>query len=336
MIIKSRAPVRISYGGGGTDVSPYTEDHGGVALNVTINKYVSGSLELSPDNRIILHSYDYNKTICLDNGDELKYNNELDLLKAVVKHSHKSKKGLKMKLASDVPPRSGLGGSATAFVAALGLFNHLKDSNKFTPYELAEFAYKLERRELRIPGGRQDQYAASFGGLNFIEFKGDDFVRVTPLNLKRDYMLELEENTLLFRVPPRKKTDDILADQKKNLKTGKSLSSMHRNKEIAYKMKDALYAGDFQCFGGLLHEAWETKKQFSSLISNPMIDKLYNTAIKNGALGGKITGAGGGGHMIFFCDSDKKRDVMKSLTKMGARPVSFSFNFEGLETWEVN
>jgi len=335
MVIRSRAPLRISLGGGGTDVSPYTEEYGGVALNAAINKYSWGSLDFTHDGKIHLHSYDYNQTLSLKNISALKYDGKLDLLKAVIKHMYNGKNGINLYLRTDVGPRSGLGGSASAFVAAIGLFNHIKGRRTMSPYEIAEFAYKLEREELKVPGGRQDQYATVFGGFNFMEFKGHDFVRVTPLKIKKDYLLELETNTILVRIVPRKMADDVLADQRKNVQTGKTLEAMHSTKELAYEMKDALLGGDLDAFGGLLHRAWEEKKKFSKLISNPEIDRLYSIARKNGAIGGKITGAGGGGHMIFYCKFNTEQKVKEALAKAGAIPVDFSFDFNGLQTWEV-
>lgn len=336
MIIRGRAPVRLGLGGGGTDVSPYTEDYGGAVLNATINKYCWASLSFRKDSKVHLHSYDYNKTISFDSVHDIVPDGELSLMKAVIEDIYTGKKGLNMFLRSDVPPRSGLGGSATAFVAALGVFNHLKGARRLNIYEIAEKAFDLERNKLKIPGGRQDQYCATFGGFNFMEFKGKDFVRVAPLKLKRDIVLELEKNLILCRAPPREKTDDVLADQKKNVESGKSLESMHKTKETAFAMKRALLNEDLTEFGKLLHTAWEEKKKFSSLISNKKIDAIYKAALSKGAIGGKITGAGGGGHMLFYCKPDTEIEVKKALIEQGATPTNYSFDFNGLETWEVD
>ncbi len=337
MIIRSRSPVRIGLGGGGTDVSPYTEEYGGAVLNVTINKYAWGSLEFTDDKQVHMHSHDFNKTISLNNLADIKLDGDLDLLKLGVKRLYHGTKGLQLFLRSDVPPRSGLGGSAAAFVAVVGLFNAIKNgSDKLNPYEIAELAYEMERKDMGIHGGRQDQYATVFGGMNFMEFKGNDFVRVTPVKLKQDYLLELEKNLVLCRVNIPRPTDDVLTDQKKNVSEGKSLENMHQTKQIAYDMHSALLRGDLNRFGELLHEGWLQKKQFSSLISNPHIDNLYDSARKAGAIGGKISGAGGGGHMIFYCAPNSEMAVRKSLQENGATPVDFSFEHSGMQTWEVN
>jgi len=335
LIIRSRAPVRLGLAGGGTDVSPYTEEHGGAVLNATINKYASGSLEFREDGKVHLHSFDYDKTISLDHIKDLGNDGDLALFKTVINRLYKGRNGLNLYLHTEVPPRSGLGGSAAAFIAIVALFNHLQTAKKLTPYELAELAYELERKDLGIPGGRQDQYATVFGGLNFMEFKGNEFVRVSPLKIKKDVLLELEKNLILVRAPERKHTDDILADQKKNVETGKTIEHMHRTKELAIEMKNVLLLGDLHSFGEILHQAWEEKKKFSTMISNPEIDRIYALAREHGAIGGKITGAGGGGHMLFYCSPNKEMYVRNALQRIGCMPVDFSFNMEGLETWEA-
>lgn len=338
MIIRSRAPLRISFGGGATDLSPYTEEYGGVALNVAINKYSWGSLQFNSSGKIRLHAqiYDEYKNKVYNSINDIEYSGELDLLKSVLLNMYKGKNGIDLFLKSDAPGRSGLGGSATAFVATIGLFNHTKLRNKLTPYETAELAFKLEREDLKVLGGRQDQYASVFGGINFLEFKGHDFVRVIPLRIKQDYIYELEKHTILIRGPPRKLTDQILERQSKNIKSGKMLESLHKTKQLAYDLKDALSTGDFNSFGEILDKAWEEKKKFTSGMSTPEIDRLFKVAKKHGAYGGKITGAGGGGHIIFYCKSNTEHKVQEALKKAGATPVDFSFDFKGLQTWEVN
>ncbi len=334
--IRSKSPLRISFGGGGTDVSPYTEDYGGVALNVTINKYSYGYLELKSDKLVTLKSYNYNKELSFDLNEVINYGTNLDLLLSVFKNTYTGNTGLNLELYSEAEPRSGLGGSAAAFCSLIGLFNHLKNQRKLNSYEISELAYKLEREELKILGGRQDQYASVFGGLNFIEFKGHDFVRVSPLRIKKDYILELESNLILAKVNQRNDTERILEDQKKNILSGKSIESMHRTKELAYDMRDALYNGNLDFFGKLLDDAWEEKKKFTNLMSNEHINNLYNVAKINGALGGKITGAGGGGHILFYCKTYKKELVQRALIKEGATIVDFSFDFDGLQVWDVD
>lgn len=336
MFIRSRAPVRISFAGGGTDVSPYTEEHGGCIVSATINKYAWGSLKPGKGREVSLKDT-HTELTRFDSVDELAYGGPLDLLAAVVKNMHGGSKGLSMVLRGDIPPRSGLGSSASAFVALIGLFNHLRREDRLTDYEIAELAYRLEREELGNKGGRQDQYATVFGGLNYIEFKGDDFVKVNPLRIKKDYLLELEKNLILVHVMDRSQSGDIISDQVKSYTDKKKsvVEALHSVKALAEETHKALRKGDLNRFGELLHEGWVEKKKFSSLMSNDYIDKVYDVARKSGALGGKISGAGGGGHMIFYCESGREEDVARKLTEAGANVRSFSFDMQGLQTWEV-
>lgn len=338
MIIRSKSPVRIGFAGGGTDTPPYCDEFGGVVVNATINKYVWATLKTRKDNKIILHSEDFGLKLEFNSVNEMKYDKQLDLFKAVVKNMNfHLKTGFELYLRSDVSLNSGLGGSASAFVAAISIFNHLLGEQRMTYYEIAELAHELERKELEIPGGRQDQYATQFGGFNFIEFKGGDFVRVSPLDLEKDTLLELEKNLVLIQVEKRKEGGYIISDQKKNLekKKEKTWEGMHKTKKLAKETKYALLRGDLTKFGKLLDTAWEEKKKFSKLISNKHIDELYETAKKHGAIGGKITGAGGGGHMFFYCKPDTELSVANALEKKGAKIIQFSFDFEGTQVWDA-
>src|SRR3989344_84435 len=192
MIIRSRSPVRISFAGGGTDVPPYRDEKGGCVVSATINKYAYATLEQRADSIIHIHSADFLKSLEFKNTSEIEYNNELDLLKAVIKKMAPSA-GMNIFMRCDVPPKSGLGSSAAAFSAMIGLFNHMRKERKMTDYEVAELAYRLEREELKVGRGNQDQYATVFGGMNFIEF-GNGWVKVNPLRMKKDHLLELEKH----------------------------------------------------------------------------------------------------------------------------------------------
>jgi len=342
MIIRSRSPVRVSFGGGGTDVPPYCDEHGGCVVSATINKYAYGTLFKRNDQEIHIESADFLKSLKFGSVEELTYDQELDAIKAVIKNMSNGF-GVNVFIRSDVPPRSGLGGSASIFSALIGLFNHMKREKKMTDYEVAELAHKLEREELRISGGMQDQYATVFGGINYIEFT-KNWVRVNPLKMMRRHILELEKNLVLVYAADRPTGSngnvlaDILADQKKGYVEKKVgvVNALHKTKEIAEDMRFALLRGDLNTFGELMHKAWEEKKKFSSLISTGYINDLYNLAIKFGAIGGKITGAGGGGFMAFYCEPNKEHIVSKGLEKAGARVIPFSFDWKGLQTWEVS
>lgn len=338
MIIRSRSPLRISFGGGGTDVPPVCDELGGCVVSATINKYSYATLAQRSDKEIHIESADFLKNIKFGSMSEIEYNNELDLLKAVIKKMNTSELGLDIFMRSDVPLKSGLGSSAASFAAMIGLFNHMKKERKMTNYEVAELAYKLEREELKIGGGKQDQYATVFGGLNFIEF-GNKWVRVNPLKLKKDHILELEKHMILAFTQNRQteSSGDIIKDQiSLFVKKDKNVREAFENtKTIAQEMRYALLRGDMESFGKLLHEAWESKKKHSRMISNPYIDSIYETARKNGAIGGKITGAGGGGFILFYCEQNKEHVVMEKLEKMGVKPMTFTFDWEGLQTWEM-
>lgn len=331
---RSRAPVRISFAGGGTDVSPYCEEHGGCVVSATVNKYAWTSLRFIDREKIILEDT-YNELKEYPNLSELMYDGNLDLMKVVLKHFQPSK-GLDVYMRNDIPPRSGLGSSASAFVSLIGLFNKINDF-KLTDYEIAELAYRLERDELGNRGGRQDQYAAVFGGLNFIEFNTDGSVRVDPIRLKRDHFLELEKNLVLVYTMDRSVSGDIIEDQTEKYvgKKKATLEGLEETKNLALDVNQALMCGDLTEFGCLLHKAWESKKKFSKLITNRKIDGIYKAARKNGALGGKISGAGGGGHMILYCESGREEAVSESLENLGARVVPFTLDRHGLESWEI-
>jgi D-glycero-alpha-D-manno-heptose-7-phosphate kinase len=331
-LIKSRTPLRISFVGGGTDVSPFPEKYGGMVVNATITKYVTSTLRFRNDKKLKIEIVGEGKIIYPD-IKKIKYDGKFDLVKATIKHLYSGKRGLDIYIYKEVAPRSGLGGSATLFVNIIGLFNELL-KKKLDKYKIAELAYKLEREELKNLGGRQDQYAAVFGGINFIEFKGKNFVRVTPLNIAKETIYSLEENLILLDIGKRKNSGQIIEEQIKNVETKKStLEAMLKTKEMVGELKEALLSNDLKRFGILLDKAWQLKKKFSSKISRPDIDKLYEDLKKAGAIGGKISGAGGGGHMVVFCRPFKRDKVEKAALKWGAKLVSFKLENSGLVTW---
>lgn len=336
MEVRSKAPVRISFGGGGTDVSPYPEERGGCVVSTTINKFVWSTLTPRKDKEICIESYDYMRSLKFRSLDEVVYGDELDLIKAVIKKMNDTSQGVNIFARGDVPPKSGIGGSASAFVSIIGLFNHIR-RKKMNSYEIAELAYHLEREELKNKGGRQDQYASVFGGLNFIEFRGGDDVRLIPLKISEDNYLELEKNLVLAYVSKRAESGDIISEQIKSYskKEKEIVGALDAVKEIALEMKDALMSGDLNYFGELLHRGWESKKKFNPMVTTSFIDDLYAFARKYGAVGGKITGAGGGGHMVFYCEPNKEQVVKEKLKAAGANVIDFSFDRNGLQTWKI-
>jgi D-glycero-alpha-D-manno-heptose-7-phosphate kinase len=340
MIIRSKAPLRISFSGGGTEVSPYKDEYGGVVLSATIDKYAYGSLRRRDDRNVAVTSLDYDIVAKYNLDTEMDYDGELDLVKAVIKNLNKGyKQGFDFFIHSDAPPGSGLGSSSTMVVALIGLLKHLQ-SLPLTNYEIASLAYHIEREDLGIKGGMQDQYAATFGGFNFIEFgpgPGLSNIVVNPLRIDAGIINELEYRLLLCYTGRTRLSANIITTQVDayTRKEGEVLKAMEELKKITIELKNALLQARLDDFGRLLHEAWINKKKMARQITNDTIDALYATARKHGALGGKILGAGGGGYLLLYCEFDKKHLVAKELEKLGGQFVEFTFDHHGLQTWEV-
>jgi D-glycero-alpha-D-manno-heptose-7-phosphate kinase len=334
LIIRSKAPLRISFAGGGTDVPPYPEERGGAVLSTTINKYAYATLIPREDETINVKSLDYDIVAKYRTDERLFYDGELDLVKAVI-NNMESKQGLDLFMHSDAPPGSGLGSSSTVVVTLVGLFQKWLNI-PLTDYDIAELAYKIERKDLGIRGGKQDQYAATFGGFNYIEFHKESTI-VNPLRIKRNILNELEYRLLLCYTGRTRLSANILKEQVEKFvkKEKQSVESLDELKAICMDMKNALLRGYLDEFGELLHQGWMHKKKLASKISNPEIDKLYETARENGAIGGKILGAGGGGYLLLFCDFDKKHILAEKLENLGGQIVDFGFDFKGLQAWNV-
>lgn len=334
MIIRSKAPLRISFGGGGTDISPYPEEKGGAVLSTTIDKYAYCTLVERKDDFINVKSLDYDVVARYHVSDEPKYDGKLDLVKAAIKVLE-VKNGFDLFLHSDAPPGSGLGTSSTLVVALVGAFKQWLKL-PLTDYDIAELAYHIEREEAGIKGGQQDQYAATFGGFNFIEFLGKTTV-VNPLRINRDILNELEYRLMLCYTGGTRLSAGIIDDQVSRYiqKEDDIVFALEETKKLALNMKNAILLGKVNELGLLLHEAWCCKKRFSSKMTDPRIDKLYQVARQNGVIGGKLLGAGGGGHMLFLCEFDKRHIVAERLEKLGAKIVNFTFDFRGMQSWEV-
>lgn len=338
MIIRCKAPLRISFCGGGTDVSPYVEERGGVVLSATIDKYAYGNLVETDEPRIEVLSLDYDIVAQFESAHDLRYDGNLDLVKAVLRHmglnqEGEFRKGLRLLLHSDAPPGSGLGSSSSLMVCLVALFAHWLQQ-PLSSYEVAQLAYKLERQELAIQGGMQDQYAATFGGLNLIEFTASG-VLVNPLRPSSDILNELQYHLLLcytggVRLSARILERQIASYVEKKVDVVEALDEL---KALTYEMKNALLKGELTAFGHLLHHAWEHKKRLDPAITNSQIDALYEAARERGALGGKILGAGGGGYLLVYCPIDKKHEIAGALEAVGGRVVPFSFTEKGVETW---
>jgi D-glycero-alpha-D-manno-heptose-7-phosphate kinase len=336
MIIRSKAPLRISFCGGGTDVSPYKDERGGVVLSATIDKYAYGTLRLRTDRQITVKSLDYDIVAKYNLDEEMNYDGELDLVKAAIKNLNNGyRQGFDFFIHSDAPPGSGLGSSSTMVVALIGLLKHWQRL-PLTNYEIADIAYHIEREDLGIKGGMQDQYAAVFGGFNLIEFNAKGVI-VNPLRIDRETINELEYHLLLCYSGRTRLSANIINTQIDAYVQKKEdvILAMDEMKKIAIDMKNALLQGRLDNFGHLLHEAWINKKKMASQITSAQIDTLYETARRHGALGGKILGAGGGGYLLLYCDFDKKHTVAEELEKVGGQVVEFTFEQFGLQSWQV-
>jgi len=328
MTIISRAPVRISFGGGGTDLASYYEKYGGVVVSAAINKYFYTVLELREDERIQLISSDLQINLTVRDFYDLKFGEGLDIPVAVIKHFG-VERGMNMFMASEIPPGTGLGSSGAVTVNIINVINHLEHLN-MGKQEIAETAYHIEHDELGMPIGKQDEYAAAFGGLNFMRFERDR-ITVEPLQIKEEAKQRLEEDIMLFFTGRTRQSSHILKSQDESCRDDEGLviESLHNIKRIALEVKKALEEGDLRRFGELLHESWENKKKLAHGISNERIDSIYNTALQKGAVGGKLTGAGGGGYMMLYCEKRYQKDVQKALEGLGMQRIFFRFDMHG-------
>ncbi|HXB39481.1 MAG TPA: dehydrogenase [Bacteroidia bacterium] len=340
MIIRSKAPLRIGLAGGGTDVSPYSDIYGGAILNATIDLYAYASLEPLENGKIEFCIDGTDKCITLKSAKELELVEGFELFTGVYNRVIKqfNLNALSFRLTSyiEAPQGSGLGTSSTIVVSLLGAFVEWLNL-PLGKYDIAHLAYEIERVDLNMSGGKQDQYAATFGGINYIEFMGDKVI-VNPLQLKTKILYELEFNLLLYFTATQRMSAAIIDEQVKNVKekNEKSVEAMHNLKEQAHQMKDSLLKGELNKIGEILHFGWQNKKQMAHSISNTLIDDIYTAALKSGANGGKISGAGGGGFMFFFCPGITKIKVARAIESFGGKVQPFKFTQQGLTTWTIN
>jgi len=332
-IIRARAPVRISFGGGGTDMSFYFSDRIGYVLSTTINKFCYASVTVRSDFRTRLISRDFHEVQEYDNIGQMKYGDCLDLVKACAK-AMEPPFGFDLETYSEIEPGTGLGGSAAISAAIVGAFNHFRNENYLDRYQLADLAYQAERIELGVPGGWQDQYASVFGGLNLIEFRKEEII-VLPLRVPEDVMLELHFNLLLFRIGGIRDSGQIVRDQQQRFDNLKNalVAKYDQLTRLTINMKDELLKGALKTFGKMLDDAWQIKKEFSNRITNAQINTLYDRAKKAGALGGKMLGAGEGGYLMLYCESAQQPDVIAAMGELGVQQERFEFVDTGLQTW---
>ena len=333
---RARAPLRIGLAGGGTDVDPYASLKGGAVFNTTINKYAYCTVVPTNDHMISVHSTDYGKYEAPIDDDPLPLDGNMDLAKVVSNHFigegfSEIANGFKLYLQSEAPPGSGLGGSSTVIVSIIEAFCKWQGI-RMGSYKKAKLAYKLEREDIGLKGGKQDQYTAVFGGFNFMKFHAHG-VDVNRVSIDADVINELQYRSVLCYTGRPRESAQIIESQVESFNKGQNEDSLDKTKELSYSMVDAMERGDINGVGEVLDQAWQYKKQFSSKITNPIIDKLYNVAKENGAIGGKVSGAGGGGFMYFICDHKSKYMVSKALQAHGAKISDFMFEPNGVTSW---
>jgi D-glycero-alpha-D-manno-heptose-7-phosphate kinase len=331
--VRARSPVRISFGGGGSDLTHFFAEYSGAVINTTISLYTHATLRVRNDERVIIHSRDLKDSlVAKDFQHALLPVGRFGLIQALLK-SIRPSFGFELYLHSDFPMNSGLGGSAVVASTILGCFNQFR-RDKWDLHELAELAFQAERLYLGIAGGWQDQYATVFVGFNFMEFRMDQNI-VHPLRIHPDILLELEESLILCDTGTPHDSGDIHNDQRMQMKKENIRQIAQSNVDLTYRMRNHLLRGRLIQFGQSLNEAWQLKRQFSNKISNKRIDQIYDSALLQGAVGGKLLGAGGGGFFVFYTPPFLKHSVIDYLESSGLRIQPFRFENEGLQAWSV-
>lgn len=335
MIIRSRAPARIEFGGGGTDLPMYFNNNTGYVLSATINKHVYGTLKPKHTNDLKVLYSDFKRSKIFEDVKREAFDDDLKIIKDTINHL-KINYGVDIFLRSDIPPNTGLGTGATVAATIAGLFNHLKYEKAMSKYEIAELIYKINNIGKKIPGGKQCQYASVFGGINLLEFKPDGSTMVHNLNIKRSTLLELEKNLILVYIGKRQDINQLITDQQISYSEQEKKQALDKLKDLALEMKYSLLRNDLTTFGENLSKAWTLKKQMNPSMTTQKINDIYNMALKFGAIGGRMIGAGAGGHMLFYCESNKEQQVASRLQEAGLGIIDFSFTNKGLETWEAS
>lgn len=340
MIIRSKAPLRLGLAGGGSDVSPYSDIYGGLILNATINLYTYCTIEETNDGLISIDSDDAHCHESYPVLSSLEIDGKANLIKGVynrvVKEFGIVPCSFKITTYNDAPVGSGLGTSSAMVVCILKAFIEWK-SLPLGDYETSRLAYEIERKDLELSGGKQDQYAAAFGGFNYMEFLQNDLVIVNPLKIKRWIVDELEASMVLYFTNVSRSSAAIIDQQKKNTSSGNQTATeaMHRIKQSAIDMKLALLKGDMKELARILGEAWENKKKMADAITNPMIQEVFDVAIPAGALAGKVSGAGGGGFVMLMVEPTRKKEVINALGKLDGFVMPFQFTEGGAHGWKI-
>ena len=338
--VRARAPLRLGFAGGGTDVSPYSDTFGGCVLNATLGMFAHCSIEVRSDRKVKFTALDYEQEVEADVDEELIPSGRLALHKAVHRRIVRQFLGgaslpVTVMTASDAPAGSGLGSSSTLVVAMIEAYRELL-ALPLGEYDVAHLAYMIERVDVGQAGGRQDQYAATFGGINFIEFSAEQAI-VNPLRIRRSTLMELEAMLVLYLTGISRESARIITRQSESLRSGHEelLQAMHQIKRDAYVMKDALLHNDLAAFSATLARSWEAKKRTASGISNGEIDRICNIALSAGALSGKVSGAGGGGFLFFMVPPERRPRVLAALGREPGVTMRCGLTKTGAQAWRV-
>ncbi len=341
MIARARAPLRLGLAGGGTDVSPYCDLYGGHVMNATIDRYAYAIIGPGDAGKSCFHALDVNHEETHSCDDDIDGEGPLQLLKGVYARIsrdflHGERPPLTVKTFSDAPPGSGLGSSSTMVVTLVQAFAEYF-SLPLGEYEVAQLAYEIERKDLKLAGGKQDQYAAAFGGFNFMEFYADDRVIVNPLRIKDWVRAELEASMVLYFTGVSRASADIIDRQTRNIDDGdqRSTEATHQLKLEAIRMKECVLKGDLRGLEATMQAGWEAKKQMAHGITNPLIDHVEQVAFAHGARAAKVSGAGGGGFMMFLCEPERRIGLVRALLAQGGSTLDFHFTQQGATSWRV-
>jgi D-glycero-alpha-D-manno-heptose-7-phosphate kinase len=341
LCIRSKAPLRLGLAGGGTDIASYYNLYGGYVLNATVDMYAYCSVAPNDSGDIVFTAADLQKTERFASSARLAVSPTLPLHTGIYNRIVSDYLGgkplsLTMTTWSDAPAGSGLGSSSTMVVAIIKAFTEWLNL-PLGEYDIAALAYKIEREDIGLAGGKQDQYAATFGGFNFMEFYENERVIVNPLRLKRWIRNELEASLVLYYTGVSRESANIIKEQIEHTKKGdyKSIESMHEMKNQAVRMKEALLKGDFKGFSDCLLKGWLAKKNAASTISNDFLDGLYRFALDNGAEAAKISGAGGGGFMMVYCDPCRRLELVRALKTKDGMTLTPSFTETGTQAWTI-
>jgi len=342
MIIRTKAPLRLGLAGGGTDLSPYCDQFGGVVLNATINMFAYCSLQTVDGDTITFEAKDMQIKESIQKNEVLiegRLDSKLKLHYGVYRKIKKLygelPSAFNMATYNEASVGSGLGGSSTMVVAMLKAYAEWLNL-PLGDYDLAHLAWEIERKDLELAGGKQDQYAATFGGFNFIEFGADEKVIVNPLRIKHWIRNELEDSLVLFYTGKSRESANIIRQQIQSVEgDDEKLQGLHDLKKIAFEMKEAVLIGDFDKFGDTLNRGWAAKKKTADVISNPMLDEIYDAVIRAGGIAGKLSGAGGGGFFMFYVDPARRLDVVRALDGFDGKVVTTQFSEEGTLGWKI-